>query len=68
MLHVTVARAELFQRPGGAAIGSVRLGQPIRASGDPRDGWRGITTDPGESGWVRARLVGWHAGAARSDR
>ena len=57
-LHVKVRRAELFQRPGGAAVGSVRLGQPVRTSGDPRDGWRKVTTDTGETGWVRTRVVG----------
>ena len=57
-LHVKVTRAELFQRPDGAAVGSVRLGQPVRASGEPRDGWRKVTTDPGETGWVRAGVVG----------
>jgi hypothetical protein len=57
-LHVKVRRAELFQRPGGAAVGSVRLGQPVRASGDARHGWRKVTTDTGETGWVRSRVVG----------
>jgi hypothetical protein len=57
-LHVKVTRAELFQRPGGAAVGSVRRGQPVRASGDSRDGWRKVTTDTGETGWVRANVVG----------
>ena len=57
-LHVRVTRAELFERPGGAAVGSVRLGQPVRASGGVRGGWRRITTDTGEAGWVRARVVG----------
>jgi RNA polymerase sigma factor (sigma-70 family) len=57
-LHVKVMRAELFRRPGGAAVGSVRLGQPVRASGDPRDGWRKVTTDTGETGWVRVHVVG----------
>jgi hypothetical protein len=57
-LHVKVRRAELFQHPGGAAVGSVRLGQPVRTSGDPRHGWRKVTTDTGETGWVRTRVVG----------
>ncbi len=57
-LHVKVSRAELFERPGGAAVGSVRLGQPVRTSGEPRDGWRRVTTDTGETGWVRAGVVG----------
>jgi RNA polymerase sigma factor (sigma-70 family) len=57
-LHVTVTRAELFQRPGGAAVGSVRLGQPVRTSGTTRDGWRKVTTDTGETGWLRAGVVG----------
>jgi hypothetical protein len=56
-LHVKVRRAELFQRPGGAAVGSVRLGQPVRASGSPRNGWRRVTTDTGQTGWVRVRVV-----------
>jgi RNA polymerase sigma factor (sigma-70 family) len=57
-LHVKVTRAELFERPGGAAVGSVRLGQPVRASGDPRNGWRKVTTDTGATGWLRAGVVG----------
>ncbi|MEO8690159.1 MAG: hypothetical protein ABI611_18325 [Solirubrobacteraceae bacterium] len=57
-LHVQVTRAELFRRPGGAAVGSVRLGQPVRASGSVRHGWRKIMTDTGEPGWVRAGVVG----------
>jgi hypothetical protein len=56
-LHVRVMRAELLRRPGGAAVGSVRLGQPVRAGGDPRDGWRKVTTDTGETGWVRVGVV-----------
>ena len=52
-LKVVVTRAELFQRPSGAAVGSVRLGQPVRATGRERDGWRQIVTDTGETGWVR---------------
>ena len=53
-----MTRAALFQRPGGAAVGSVRLGQPVRATGRDRDGWRQIVTDTGETGWVRAKVVG----------
>ena len=57
-LKVVVTRAELFKRPNGAAVGSVRLGQPVRATGRERDGWREIVTDTGETGWVRERVVG----------
>jgi RNA polymerase sigma factor (sigma-70 family) len=57
-LHVLVTRAELFERPGGAAVGSVRLGQPVRTTGRARDGWREIVTDTGEAGWVRESVVG----------
>jgi hypothetical protein len=57
-LHVKVARAELLQRPRGAAVGSVRLGQPVRASGPAHDGWRKVTPDTGASGWVRAGVLG----------
>jgi hypothetical protein len=57
-LKVVVTRAELFKRPNGAAVGSVRLGQPVRATGRDRDGWRQIVTDTGETGWVRAKVVG----------
>jgi RNA polymerase sigma factor (sigma-70 family) len=57
-LKVRVTRAELLQRPGGAAVGSVRLGQPVRATGRARDGWREIVTDTGETGWVRAKVLG----------
>jgi RNA polymerase sigma factor (sigma-70 family) len=56
-LKVIVRRAELFERPGGAAVGSVRLGQPVRATGGERKGWREIVTDTGEQGWVRAKVV-----------
>jgi RNA polymerase sigma factor (sigma-70 family) len=56
-LKVAVTRAELFARPGGAAVGSVRLGQPVRATGRKRAGWREIVTDTGETGWVRASTV-----------
>ena len=57
-LKVRVTRAELLERPGGAAVGSVRLGQPVRATGRARGGWREITTDTGETGWVRVGVVG----------
>ena len=57
-LKVRVTRAELLERPGGAAVGSVRLDQPVRATGRARDGWREITTDTGETGWVRSGVVG----------
>ena len=56
-MKVVVTRAELFARPRGAAVGSVRLGQPVRATGRARDGWREIVTDTGENGWVRAKVV-----------
>ena len=56
-LKVAVTRAELLARPGGAAVGSVRLGQPVRATGRERDGWREIVTDTGEQGWVRAQTL-----------
>jgi RNA polymerase sigma factor (sigma-70 family) len=57
-LHVKVTRAELLRRPRGAAVGSVRLGQPVRAQGRARDGWRKVRTDTGETGWVPAAAVG----------
>jgi RNA polymerase sigma factor (sigma-70 family) len=57
-LHVKVPRAELLQRPGGAAVGSVRLGQPVRTTGSGSRGWRRVTTDTGETGWVRASVIG----------
>jgi RNA polymerase sigma factor (sigma-70 family) len=57
-LKVRVTRADLLERPGGAAVGSVRLGQPVRATGRARDGWREIVTDTGETGWVRAKTAG----------
>ncbi len=56
-MKVRVTRADLLARPGGAAVGSVRLGQPVQATGRARDGWREIVTDTGESGWVRAQIV-----------
>lgn len=55
--HVVVeADALLYDAPGGEAIGSVRQGQPVTvrsASG----GWRAITTDTRERGWVRAATL-----------
>jgi RNA polymerase sigma factor (sigma-70 family) len=56
-LKVRVTRADLLVRPGGAAVGSVRLGQPVRATGRARDGWREVVTDTGETGWVRATIL-----------
>lgn len=58
MLHVRVDRAELFESPGGAAVGSVRRDQPVRAAGPAKDGWRRVKTDTGVTGWVRANVVG----------
>jgi RNA polymerase sigma factor (sigma-70 family) len=56
-MKVAVARADLLERPGGAAVGSVRLGQPVRATDRSRAGWVEIVTDTGEQGWVRARTL-----------
>jgi RNA polymerase sigma factor (sigma-70 family) len=56
-LKVIATRAELLRRPGGAAVGSVRLGQPVRATGRTRSGWLEIVTDTGEQGWVRAKTL-----------
>jgi RNA polymerase sigma factor (sigma-70 family) len=56
-MKVRVTRAELLERPGGAAVGSVRLGQPVRATGRKRDGWLQIVTDTGETGWVRENVA-----------
>jgi uncharacterized protein YgiM (DUF1202 family) len=56
-LKVVVTRAELYQRPNGAAVGSVRLGQPVRVTGRRRDGWVEIVTDTGETGWVSAQTL-----------
>ena len=55
-----VRRAELFARPGGAAVGSVRLDQPVRAlrpTGAARAGWQRVRTDTGETGWVREAIL-----------
>lgn len=57
-LRVRVDRAELFESPGGAAVGSVRRDQPVRAVGPVKNGWRRVTTDTGATGWVRANVVG----------
>ena len=60
LLRVRVRSAELLAAPGGAAVGSVRLGQPVRAlarTGAARPGWKRIRTDTGESGWVRERVL-----------
>jgi hypothetical protein len=56
-MKVVVTRAELLERPRGAAVGSVRLGQPVRATGRERSGWREIVTDTGEQGWVRSTTL-----------
>jgi len=56
-MKVIVARADLLQRPGGAAVGSVRLGQPVRTTGRMRNGWLEIVTDTGERGWVRGSTL-----------
>jgi RNA polymerase sigma factor (sigma-70 family) len=56
-MKVIATRAELLARPGGAAVGSVRLGQPVRATGRTRSGWLEIVTDTGEQGWVRATTL-----------
>jgi RNA polymerase sigma factor (sigma-70 family) len=59
LLRVKV-RSELLVAPGGAAVGSVRVGQPVRAlpaTGRARPGWRRIRTDTGETGWVRERTL-----------
>jgi len=55
--RVRVERAELFESPGGAAVGSVRLGQPVRVRGDVRGGWQKVRTDTGATGWVRASVL-----------
>ena len=54
--RVAVREALLRVRPGGAATGSVRLGQPVRVlrrSG----GWSRVSTDAGRSGWVRSAAL-----------
>ena len=59
ILRVRVARSELFERPGGAAVGSVRFGQPVQTlGGATQPGWRRVRTDTGATGWVRARALG----------
>ncbi|CAA9509363.1 MAG: hypothetical protein AVDCRST_MAG53-2845 [uncultured Solirubrobacteraceae bacterium] len=58
-LHVRVERTELLQRPDGAAVGSVRFGQPVRALGRATDaGWQRIRTDTGATGWVPTGVLG----------
>jgi len=49
---------EVSGRDRDRVRGSVRLGQPVRATGRARGGWREITTDTGETGWVRRGVVG----------
>ncbi len=57
--RVRVARSELLVRPGGAAVGSVRFGQPVQALGRATTaGWQRIRTDAGATGWVRATVLG----------
>jgi len=44
---------------GGAVVGSVRLGQPVRVVATARDGaWLRVATDTGERGWVDATSGG----------
>ena len=57
-LNVRVKRTELLERPNGAAVGSVRFGQPVRALGRATEaGWQRIRTDTGAAGWVRASTL-----------
>ena len=54
--QVAVREALLRVHAGGAATGSVRLGQPVRVlrrSGD----WSHVSTDAGRSGWVRSSAL-----------
>jgi len=56
--RVRVERTELLERPNGAAIGSVRFGQPVRTLGRATQaGWQRIRTDTGATGWVRAIVL-----------
>jgi RNA polymerase sigma factor (sigma-70 family) len=57
LMHVQVTRTELLERPGGAAVGSVRRDQPVHAIGGVRDGWRRVKTDTGATGWLPADAV-----------
>jgi RNA polymerase sigma factor (sigma-70 family) len=57
-LRVTARRADLHESPAGAVVGSVRLGQPVDARGEARDGWVPVVTDTGERGWLRTDAVG----------
>jgi len=57
--RVRVERSELRVRPGGAAVGSVRFGQPVQALGRAMPtGWQRILTDTGDTGWVRTSVLG----------
>jgi RNA polymerase sigma factor (sigma-70 family) len=46
----------LVDRPGGAAVGSLRLGQPLAVTAS-RPGWRRVRTEFGSSGWVPRRVL-----------
>lgn len=59
ILRVRVEHSELFARPGGAAVGSVRFGRPVQTLGRATEaGWQRIRTDTGARGWVRSRALG----------
>jgi Bacterial SH3 domain len=57
-VQIDVRSAYLRESPRGAVLGSVRLGQPVRLVGAPRDGWQKIVTDAEQTGWVPVRVLG----------
>ena len=56
-LHVKVRRAELFQRRAAPPSAPSASASPSAPAASRRAGWRKVTTDTGETGWVRARVV-----------
>ncbi len=57
--HIRLQRAELLERPNGAAVGSVRYRQPVLTLGlATKAGWQRIRTDTAETGWVRTAVLG----------
>ena len=51
-VRIQVPHAYLHVSPGGPVRGSVRLGQPLTVTGDPKRGYTPVVTDQDVRGWV----------------
>lgn len=56
--RVQVPHAYLHLSPAGPVRGSVRLGQPLTLTGEPRDGYQRVVTDQRVRGWVAVKALG----------